>query len=254
MKYNIKDSELRSYNKDDSCIFKKNNDAYGALSNMSTKFPLTVNNIKIKTSEALYQACKFPHNTELQREIIQEKSPMKVKMLSKAHKLQCRSDWDSVRLKIMRWCIQLKLIQNFVTFGEELHLTGTKAIVENSSNDNFWGAIPDKNEMIFTGQNALGRLLMELRQKLYSRNWIELFVLAPPEIDNFVIYKEPICIIDERLTLIHSLLNYWEILDKNYGSKELTPKWKGFPRDLKANILGENIFDIHHTLFRNTDE
>ena len=38
-----------------------------ALSNMAGGFPLVVNDIRIRTSEALYQACRFPHMPDVQQ-------------------------------------------------------------------------------------------------------------------------------------------------------------------------------------------
>lgn len=240
MKYTLDESEIRIYNKSESCIFKKNEDEFGALSNMATKFPISVNGISIKTTEALYQACRFPHLPDIQKKIIGEKSPMKVKMLSNANKKNSRSDWDEVRIKIMKWCINIKLAQNFLTFGEELHKTGMNAIVENSTSDNFWGAIPNEDGSIFKGKNALGRLLMDLRQKLFGRTWLDLFYIESPPISNFLILNEPIHVIDERLNFIQSLINYWSVS----GNINQLPQFftqGSFKIDTKINNLGINI-------------
>jgi ribA/ribD-fused uncharacterized protein len=209
-KYQLDPKEIRTYSKDGACIFKKNNEQFGGLSNMSTGFPITVNGIKIKTTEALYQACRFPHLTELQKKIIEEKSPMTVKMISNANKKKSREDWESVRLKVMKWCIQVKLAQNFILFGAVLHETGLNSIVENSSKDNFWGAIPNEEGTIFTGKNALGRLLMDLRQSFYSSDSFSLLVVCPPPIENFLLYNEQIQFIDERRNFINWLQAYWD--------------------------------------------
>lgn len=213
-KYQLYPKEIRVYEKENSCVFKKNNEEFGALSNMATGFPLLINNVEIKTTEALYQACRFPHISEIQRKIIEQKSPMNVKMISNANKKQSRADWDSVRLKVMKWCINIKLAQNFMKFGMVLHQTGFKSIVENSSKDNFWGAIPNEDSTIFTGKNALGRLLMDLRQTFYGKDRYSLLYIEPPIIDNFLLYNEKIGIIDERLNFIKSLQSYWEDLER----------------------------------------
>jgi ribA/ribD-fused uncharacterized protein len=210
MKYKIDPKEIRVYNKENSCIFKKNNEEFGALSNMATGFPLRVNGINIKTTEALYQACRFPHLPEIQQKIIEQKSPMAVKMISNANKKKSREDWDNIRLKVMKWCIQVKLAQNFVSFGSMLHETGLKNIVENSAKDNFWGAIPNEEGTGFTGKNALGRLLMDLRKAFYSKDTFSLLFVEPPQIENFLLYGEQIGTIDERPNFINWLRNYWE--------------------------------------------
>jgi ribA/ribD-fused uncharacterized protein len=213
MKYNIDYNEIRIYHKENSCIFKKNNEEYGELSNMAIGFPLRINGVEIKTTEALYQACRFPHHPEIQKKIIEQKSPMAVKMISNSNKKKSRIDWDSVRHKIMNWCIHVKLYQNFISFGAVLSKTGLKDIVENSSNDNFWGAIPNEDGTIFTGKNSLGRLLMDLRQKYYSMNNSQFLYIEPPTIENFLLYGEAIGEINETLSEQLDLLK--EISKKN---------------------------------------
>jgi len=214
-KYHIESNELRSYNKLSSCIFKRNNEEFGALSNMATGFPLRVSGIDIKTTEALYQACRFPNLPEIQKKIIEEKSPMVVKMISDSNKKKSREDWNDIRLKVMKWCIQVKLAQNFVSFGAVLHQTGLRNIVENSSKDNFWGAIPNEDGTVFIGKNALGRLLMDLRQSFYSKDNFSLLYVAPPTIPNFLLYNESIDVIDERKSFIDWLQEYWKHSSKN---------------------------------------
>lgn len=210
MKYKIDQPEIGVYHKENSSIFKKNNEEFGGLSNMATGFPLRVNGVEIKTTEALYQACRFPHLPEIQQKIIEQKSPMTVKMISNSNKKKSREDWDNIRLKVMKWCINIKLAQNFVSFGAVLHETGLKNIVENSAKDNFWGAIPNEEGTIFTGKNALGRLLMDLRQAFYGKDTFSLLFVEPPQIENFLLYNEPIRTIDEIPNFISWLQKYWE--------------------------------------------
>lgn len=215
MKYKIDQTEIGVYHKENSCIFKKNNEEFGGLSNMATGFPLQVNGVEIRTTEALYQACRFPHLPEIQQKIIEQKSPMLAKMISNTNKEKSREDWDNIRLKVMKWCINIKLAQNFVSFGAVLHETGLKNIVENSAKDNFWGAIPNEEGTIFTGKNALGILLMDLRQAFYSKDTFSLLFVEPPQIENFLLYNEPIGTIDERPNFLSWLQNYWGCSYKN---------------------------------------
>ena len=222
MMYNLEPAESRTYKKENSCIFKKNNDEFGGLSNMATGFGIKINNIEIKTSEALYQACRFPHLPDLQRKIFEQKSPMNVKMISNANKGKSREDWEEIRVKIMKWCIKIKLAQNFISFGSVLNETGLKNIVENSSKDNFWGAIPDKEGNNFTGKNALGRLLMDLRQSYYSEERYSLIIVNPPKVENFLIINEKVNIIDERENYINSLFQYWQNMSKKNLNKQVS--------------------------------
>ncbi len=186
-------NQLRTYRRADSAVFLKTKETYGGLSNMAGGFPLVVNSIKIRTSEALYQACRFPHMPEIQQLIIEQRSPMTAKMKGKPHRQNSRPDWDAVRVKIMRWCLRVKLVQNWDSFSKLLLDTANLPIVEQSRRDDFWGAKPvDKDTLI--GVNALGRLLMELRDQVKNDS-SELLHVDPLPIPNFLLYKRQIEVI-----------------------------------------------------------
>lgn len=158
---------LRTYIRSEVIVVYKTKDTFGGLSNMASGYPLQINGVRILTSEALYQACRFPHMPEVQWEIIEQHSPMTAKMKSKPYRKDSRPDWYEVRHKVMRWCLRVKLAQNYEEFGRLLLTTCDKSIVEQSRKDDFWGAkLADEAGDILVGQNVLGRLLMELREKL----------------------------------------------------------------------------------------
>ncbi len=186
-------NQLRTYHRINSAVFLKTKEKYGGLSNMSGGFPLVVNDIKIRTSEALYQACRFPHIPDIQRLIIEQKSPMTAKMKGKPYRQNSRPDWDAVRVKIMRWCLRVKLAQNWDAFSKLLMETTDLPIVEQSRRDDFWGAkLVDKDTLI--GTNALGRLLMELREQVKDDPSKFLHV-DPLPIPNFLLYGHQIEVI-----------------------------------------------------------
>ena len=189
-----KKHEKKRYLTNECCVFKKTKERHGGLSNMASGFSLIVNEIPILTSEALYQACRFPHLPEVQRKIISEKSPMSAKMVGKPYRDKTRIDWDKSRVYIMRWCLRIKLAQNFLEFGELLKSTGEKEIVEESNKDDFWGAIRDRNNYdVLEGTNALGRLLMELRKYYFDCLMMnEPIEIPPPDIPGFLLYGEEI--------------------------------------------------------------
>lgn len=175
-----------------SCVvFNKTKERFGGLSNMAAGYPIEVNGKYIRTSEALYQLCRFPHMPEVQEMIILEKSPMTAKMRSKPFRKDTRDDWDQVKVNIMRWCLRAKLIQNRKKFLDLFDQTGDLPIVELSRKDSFWGAKPTEFETL-TGMNVLGRLLMELRDKVSNGDFVFDKPLAPLTIDNFCIMNKPI--------------------------------------------------------------
>ena len=184
-------SQVRTYDPGTSVVFLKTREKFGGLSNMAPGFPLQVNDIPIRTSEALYQACRFPDKPEIQRQIINEYSPMTAKMRSKSFRKLTRSDWNFVRVRIMRWCLQVKLAQNWQKFKNLLQETEGRPIVERSRKDDFWGAkIAEDGALV--GNNVLGRLLMQLREQLKGDEAESLRFVKPPEIPDFLLFDQHI--------------------------------------------------------------
>ena len=185
--------ETRIYNIDECISFRKTTEKFGGLSNMASGYPIVVNNIFIRTSEALYQALRYTEFSEIQKEIISQTSPMTAKMKSKKHIDRTREDWDKIRVYIMRWSLRVKLLQNKDTFGKLLLETGDLEIVEESSKDTFWGAKLIDNRL--EGMNVLGRLLMQLREEYKQYNF---YVIEPLNINNFYIYGKKISHMTEK--------------------------------------------------------
>lgn len=193
------ETRLRLYPRNESIVFHKTREAFGGLSNMASGFPLQIGNVRIATSEALYQACRFPHLPSVQREIVGQLSPMTAKMKSKPFRHETRADWENVRGKVMRWCLRVKLAQNYERFSTLLLSTGDKFIVEYSPKDEFWGA-HDLNRSSLVGENVLGRLLMELRELIRADTERQLLTVAPLNIPEFHFLGQPICTITPNST------------------------------------------------------
>lgn len=187
--------DYNTYLRSECVAFHKTKEAFGGLSNMAASYPVFVNGTRILTTEHLYQACRFPDYPDLQKQVLAEKSPMGAKMKSKPHRHLTRLDWETpdglgVRVDVMRWCLRLKLAQNLVRFRSLLLDTGSKPIVEISHKDRFWGAVSDPSGVL-VGSNMLGRLLVELRESLFSDPHVPVDV-PPPSIENFLFLGEPI--------------------------------------------------------------
>lgn len=72
-----------------------------------------------------------------------------------------RSDWESVKLNIMKNLLRSKFSQP--ELKAKLLATGTEELLEgNHWGDTFWGV----DETTLTGENHLGKLLMEIRTEL----------------------------------------------------------------------------------------
>ena len=182
-------SDIRIYARSEAVTFRKTNETFGGLSNMAPGYPVEVNGTRILTVEALYQACRFPHLPDVQKLIIEQRSPMSAKVVTKPYRHDSRKDWDTVRVKVMRWCLRLKLSQHWDKFSQLLLSTGDVPIVEDSWKDPFWGAIP-KVDGTLVGKNVLGRLLMELREMI--KQGVQFQSVDPPLIQNFILFGEPI--------------------------------------------------------------
>lgn len=184
--------QTRTYRRKECVVFLKTNEPFGGLSNMAGGYPIHVNGVRILTSEALYQACRFPHLPEVQRMIIGQNSPMTAKMRSKPYRKDSRPDWDQVRVRIMRWCLRMKLANNWSTFSNLLLRTGDRSIVEESRKDDFWGAKAAGDGNTLVGMNVLGRLLMELREQVKQRGREAALDIGPPDIPQFLLFGRPI--------------------------------------------------------------
>ena len=248
--------QIRTYHRPDSAVFLKTKERFGGLSNMAGGFPLLVNNVRIRTSEALYQACRFPHLPHIQRQIIEQKSPMTAKMKGKPHRHNSRKDWNAVRIKIMRWCLEVKLAQNWEKFGAALLETGDLPIVEHSRRDDFWGAIPMDNDTL-VGVNALGRLLMELRENLKADTGTRLQTVEPINIVDLLLYERQIArIISPSIdiaTLSAELQPRVSVGSGGSSSNEFTKEKSEIHSTYQIPLIAGN--DAFHRKFENrTDE
>lgn len=183
---------VREYQIKNVITFAKTNGHFGALSNMAPGFNLFINEVNIQSSEILYQACRFPLFPNIQEEIIRTQNPMDAKKISRKYIQYSRQDWDTVKFKIMKWCLEIKLIQNFDKFSNTLLSTDDKTIVEYSKKDAVWGAILKDDKTTLVGKNALGRLLMELREKVKLGEINKSTVILPPSIPAFLLFGNSI--------------------------------------------------------------
>lgn len=109
--------------------------------------------------EHAYQAQKT-FDPQLQKAIRDCATPATAKKLARS--LPRRSDWNAVKIGIMRELLREKFSQE--PERSVLLSTGNAELVEgNWWNDQFWGQCP-----VGMGENWLGRLLMEIRAELQS--------------------------------------------------------------------------------------
>ena len=175
----MKKYKTQTYKRKECISFAKVDGPFGSFHNMAPHFPITLNGYQIKTSEHLYQAMRFTHRPDIQEEILKQASPMSAKMVMKEYIEHTRQDWDDIKVAVMGWCILLKWVQNWDVLGPRLFDTRKTNLVEYSKKDDFWGAIP-QNQEVLMGVNALGQLLMRLRTKLPDYIGKQVPVKVPP--------------------------------------------------------------------------
>ena len=193
---------IRNYNSKEAIVFRKTTEPFGGLSNMASGFSLYINEIIVPSSEHLYQAMRYPTNPEIQFEIISQDNAMKAKMISNKYKSQySRPDWEKIQIKVMRWALEIKLAQNWDKFSKVLQETQNKSIVEYATDNKIWEAKPSNNDEL-VGVNALGRLLMELREK-YIVDEKRIFCVHPPDVPALLLYNQHIEIICDDMIIDH---------------------------------------------------
>ena len=159
----------RSYMKADCITFRFLGDEYGALSNFAA-YSLRTHEGDWATSEHLYQAAKFPEGSR-SRYLIKfavhpgEAKKVAYQQINQGAGKYVAADWNAKKLGIMERVLQLKFEQHMEYFEELMTASMDLPLVEESTRDGFWGAIPQTKlgnyELI--GVNALGRLWMKIR-------------------------------------------------------------------------------------------
>lgn len=134
------------------------NAPYGEFSNFAP-FPIRLDGKAWPTSEHYFQALKFT-DPRVREQVRRAKTAEIAARLGRDRSRKLRRDWDSAKLDLMRRALWAKFTQH-PALGELLLSTGQAPIVERTDRDDFWGDGGDGR-----GQNWLGRLLMETRDRL----------------------------------------------------------------------------------------
>ena len=142
-------------------VFRFVRDTYGPLSNMAPGYPVFAGDVLCRSTEHLYQALRFPEHPDIQKAVLGAETPIAAKQTAYKYLSQTRSDWDTVKVKIMYGSCLLKYIQHQDVLHPLLRGTGEEDIIEHSVRDDFWGAKPINGEWV--GRNILGRIWMRIR-------------------------------------------------------------------------------------------
>lgn len=138
--------------------FYRLTEPFGELSNFSPH-PITLKERTWPTAEHYFQAQKFA-GTEHEEAIRLAKSPMIAARMGRSRERPLRPDWEQVKDEVMRQALQAKFSQH-ADLTSLLLSTGDSVLIEHTANDRYWADGGDGS-----GLNRLGRLLMELRNRL----------------------------------------------------------------------------------------
>ena len=156
---------MRVYIKEKACLFRFTKAAWGAFSNFQPlAVPILAGPWSFGTSEAAYQACKFPARPDVQQRIATAPTAREAAAIGRTPGLGIDPGWNAQRVDVMRWVLRMKREANAAEIDTLLAETGDRPIVEVSTRDPWWGARPVGDR--YEGHNVLGRLWMELRHHL----------------------------------------------------------------------------------------
>jgi len=142
----------------ESIKFYSVGDGYGEFSNFAP-FPIFLDKKKWPTSEHYFQAQKFLDLKD-REEVRRANTPNVAARLDRDQKKKFRKDWEAIKVSVMRQALQAKFMQHD-ELRQLLLSTGSAYLIEDAPNDDYWGNGGDGS-----GKNMLGRLLMEVREKL----------------------------------------------------------------------------------------
>lgn len=133
---------------------------FGFFSNFSIH-PITLKNQTWPTSEHYFQAQKF-EGTKFEAAVRRCETPREAAEMGRDRSLPLRTDWLQVRDDVMRDAVYAKFSQHH-NLQTQLLSTGDAILVEHTTNDSYWGDGGDGS-----GQNMLGKILMEVRARLVA--------------------------------------------------------------------------------------
>jgi N-glycosidase YbiA len=141
--------------------FYKVGDPYGCFSNFSPH-PIDLAGHTWATVEHYYQSQKFvrTEHESLITTIRSVKTPEEAAALGRDRCRVIREDWGQVKAEIMYQAVLTKFL-NHLDIQAILLSTQEALIVEDSPTDYYWGCGSER-----TGQNQLGKILMQARQKI----------------------------------------------------------------------------------------
>ena len=143
---------------DEPVFFYTPDGPFGAFSNFA-RFGVALDGAWWPTAEHFFQAQKFEDPAYLEK-VRRAVTPKEAATMGRTRVIPMREDWGTYRVEVMRRVLAAKF-ETHPAPRDLLLSTGERLLVESAPGDAFWGVGPEG-----VGENRLGRLLMELRERL----------------------------------------------------------------------------------------
>jgi N-glycosidase YbiA len=141
-------------------FYSQREEPYGCFSNFSPH-GVHSNGKWFPTVEHYFQAMKF-EGSDHAHTIRKAASPKQAKALAWRREFPLRPDWDEIRDDVMIRGVREKFTKH-EKLRQLLLATGQEELVENAPGDFYWGCGADGS-----GENRLGKILMQVRTELAS--------------------------------------------------------------------------------------
>ncbi|HEV2655167.1 MAG TPA: NADAR family protein, partial [Ktedonobacteraceae bacterium] len=142
-------------------FYTTHEEPYGCFSNFS-RHGIEMDGVWWPTTEHYFQAQKFagtPYVAQIQRAL----TPKQAAEMGRKRALPLRPDWEQVKDRVMFDAV-LRKFETHKELRVLLLSTDDEEIVESAPGDYYWGCGADGS-----GQNKLGKILMEVRNVLRQR-------------------------------------------------------------------------------------
>jgi ribA/ribD-fused uncharacterized protein len=123
-------------------------------------YPIELEGRVWQSSEHYYQYKKFEKaDPDYAQKILEAETPKEVKKLSMQNDKRS-PEWDNEKIAILKTAV-IKKFTSYSNLRDLLLSTGDEELIEANPDDYFWGEGADG-----TGKNMMGKMLMEIREKL----------------------------------------------------------------------------------------
>lgn len=171
----INDYPVETYTVDTKGIFWFFDGPWAIIDNFATQTPVRIDlgygEITYPTSEHAFAAAKASSRAG-HMEIAEANGPGAAKALGR--RIRLRADWDDVKFDVMWRVLNAKFTQRAAALATLLNTSNRLLVEGNYWYDDIWGAIGPRGRTIIApgetliGRNALGKMLMEIRDSYFK--------------------------------------------------------------------------------------